>query len=326
MQGKKNRFGYVMAGVLTSIALVSGPAHAREEAPGYTDDSAGNIIRSGTGDCVRTGSWKPGMATIVGCDGVVLDAPVEIIKGEPSGVAVLINIPAAALFDFDKAILKEEGKQAIEEYKKDVRPELAKAFEVIIIGHTDSTGALQHNMGLSKRRAEAVRTYLEETGVPARILRTLGRGPKDPIATNNTSEGRALNRRVEVYVIGELRALDTMRFPSAVLFPRRSAEITDQGQQIIEKHRRDAQEQLRRAVYVEIIGHTDDVGDDDYNQDLSEQRAEAMRDYLVSTGLDPSKIVSWGAGEKQPIASNRTDEGRAENRRVEVLVLGRLEQ
>ena len=50
-----------------------------------------------------------------------------------------------------------------------------------------------------------------------------------------------------------------------------------------------------------------------------------MRDYLVSAGLDPSKIVTWGAGEKQPIASNRTDEGRAENRRVEVLVLGRLE-
>ena len=45
MQGKKNRFGYVMAGMLTSIALVSGPAHARDEAPGYTDDSAGNIIR-----------------------------------------------------------------------------------------------------------------------------------------------------------------------------------------------------------------------------------------------------------------------------------------
>ena len=325
MHGKKNRFGHVVTGILTSILLIGSSVHARDEATGYADDSGGNIIRSGTGDCVRTGSWKPAMATIVGCDGVVLDAPVEIIKGEPSGVAVLINIPAAALFDFDKSILKEEGKQAIKEYRKDVQPELAKAYEVVIIGHTDSTGPLQHNMGLSKRRAEAVRDHLVETGVPARILRTLGRGPNDPIATNNTSEGRALNRRVEVYVIGELRALDTMRFPSAVLFPRRSAEITEQGKQVIEKHRRDAQDQLRRAVYVEIVGHTDDRGDDDYNQDLSEQRAEAMRDYLVSNGLDPSKVVTWGAGEKMPIATNRTDEGRAENRRVEVLVLGRLE-
>ena len=47
------------------------------------------------------------MATVVGCDEVVLDAPVEITQGEPSGVAVLINVPAAALFDFDKAILNE---------------------------------------------------------------------------------------------------------------------------------------------------------------------------------------------------------------------------
>ena len=78
--------------------------------------------------------------------------------------------------------------------------------------------------------------------------------------------------------------------------------------------------ELRRADYIEVIGHTDDVGDDDYNQELSEQRAQAMRDYLVATGLDPTKIVTRGAGEKTPIASNRTDEGRAENRRVEVLV------
>jgi OOP family OmpA-OmpF porin len=117
-----------------------------------------------------------------------------------------------------------------------------------------------------------------------------------------------------------------MRFPSAVLFPRRSAEITEQGKQVIEKHRGDARIQLRRAVYVEIVGHTDDVGDDDYNQELSEQRAQAMRDYLVATGLDATKIVTRGAGEMKPIASNRTDEGRAENRRVEVLVLGRLEE
>ncbi len=326
MYVNKKALGSVLAGVLTSVVLAAGTAHARDEAPGYTGDSGGNIVRSGSGDCVRTGSWKPGMATIVGCDGVVLDAPVEITKGAPSGVAVLINVPAAALFAFDKADLTEEGKQAIEEQRKDVRPELAKAFEVIVVGHTDNTGSAEYNMGLSKRRAEAVRDYLANTGVPADILRVLGRGKNAPLASNNTEEGRALNRRVEIYVIGELRALDSMLFPSVALFPRRSAELTEQGKQLVEKHRGDARIQLRRAVYVEIIGHTDDVGDDDYNQELSEQRAQAMTDYLVSTGLDASMIVSRGAGESMPIASNRTDEGRAENRRVEILVLGRLEE
>jgi OOP family OmpA-OmpF porin len=266
------------------------------------------------------------MATIVGCDGVVLDAPVEIIEGQPTGVVAVMNIPAAVLFAFDSADLTEGGKRVIEEQRKEVRPELAEAFEVIVIGHTDSTGDAQYNQGLSERRAKAVRDYLESTGVPAGIMRVLGRGKNRPIASNDTEEGRVLNRRVEAVVIGEARALDTMRFPSVALFPRRSAELTEQGKQLIEKHRGDARMELRRADYIEVIGHTDDVGDDDYNQELSEQRAQAMRDYLVETGIDPTKIITRGAGEKMPIASNRTAEGRAENRRVEVLVLGRLEQ
>ena len=127
-------------------------------------------------------------------------------------------------------------------------------------------------------------------------------------------------------MIGEARALDTMIFPSVALFPRRSAELTTQGKQVLETNREKAREQLRRASYIEIIGHTDDVGDDDYNQDLSEQRAQSVRDYLVDTGVDASKVVSVGAGESIPIASNQTEEGRAENRRVEILVLGRLER
>jgi outer membrane protein OmpA-like peptidoglycan-associated protein len=82
---------------------------------------------------------------------------------------------------------------------------------------------------------------------------------------------------------------------------------------------------LSRATYIEVIGHTDDVGDDDYNMELSEQRAESVRNYLIGAGVDGSKMVTVGAGESMPIASNKTDEGRAENRRVEVMVLGRVQ-
>ena len=59
--------------------------------------------------------------------------------------------------------------------------------------------------------------------------------------------------------------------------------------------------------------------------DLSEQRAESVRNYLIGAGVDGSKMVTVGAGESMPIASNKTDEGRAENRRVEVMVLGRVQ-
>ena len=73
---------------------------------------------------------------------------------------------------------------------------------------------------------------------------------------------------------------------------------------------------------VRVDGHTDSIGTDQYNQKLSERRAEAVKNYLVQKGaVDASKITSMGHGETKPIASNKTKEGRAQNRRVEILIL-----
>ena len=315
-----------LAGMLSCSVLAAAAvqAQSRDETPGYVTDRYGNIVRTGGGECLHTGSWKPENATIVGCDGVVLETEVEMIKGAPSGIVATAVIPGAALFSFDSAELTDEGKQAIEDYRKEVRPEFSEAYAGIIIGHTDNKGNPSYNLDLSKRRAQAVRDYLVSTGVAAEKLRVLGRGMEDPISSNDTEEGRAENRRVEVIVIGEARALDAMRFPSVALFPRRSAELTAQGQQLIEQNYEEAVEQLSRASYIEVVGHTDDVGDDNYNQELSQQRANVVHDYLVERGVSPHKIVAMGAGEGLPIASNSTEEGRAENRRVEILLLGRV--
>ena len=70
------------------------------------------------------------------------------------------------------------------------------------------------------------------------------------------------------------------------------------------------------------IGHTDSIGADAYNQKLSVRRAEAVKAYLVSKGVEPNRIYTEGKGEKQPVASNKTKEGRAKNRRVEIEVIG----
>ncbi|MBB93282.1 MAG: hypothetical protein CML68_01555 [Rhodobacteraceae bacterium] len=72
---------------------------------------------------------------------------------------------------------------------------------------------------------------------------------------------------------------------------------------------------------LQVIGHTDNVGDADYNQTLSEQRAGAVSAALINGGVQPNRISVSGAGENQPIASNLTPEGRAQNRRVEIYVL-----
>lgn len=317
---------YLLTALLYSTLLAAGILHAqsRVEVPGYVTDAEGNIVRSGTGECIHTRDWTPAMATVVGCDGVTLDAQVEIVEGASSGVVSAFVIPAAALFAFDSAALSEQGKAAIEDYRRQISPELSSAYAGIIIGHTDSTGNPKYNMELSVRRAEAVRNYLVQTGAPADKLRVIGRGMNDPIASNDTKEGQAQNRRVEIIVIGDARALDAMIFPSVALFPRRSAVLTAQGKQLLENNREKARDQLASAVFIEIVGHTDDVGEDSDNLQLSEQRAESVRDYLVAGGVDASKIVTVGMGESMPIASNQTEQGRAENRRVEVLVLGRL--
>ena len=70
------------------------------------------------------------------------------------------------------------------------------------------------------------------------------------------------------------------------------------------------------------VGHTDSVGTDAYNQRLSVRRADAVKDYLVSKGVEKNRVYTEGKGEKQPIADNKTAEGRAKNRRVEIEVVG----
>ena len=80
-----------------------------------------------------------------------------------------------------------------------------------------------------------------------------------------------------------------------------------------------------KSINLEVviaIGHTDSIGSDAYNQKLSVRRAESVKAYLVSKGVEPNRIYTEGKGEKQPVASNKTADGRQKNRRVEIEVIG----
>jgi OOP family OmpA-OmpF porin len=70
------------------------------------------------------------------------------------------------------------------------------------------------------------------------------------------------------------------------------------------------------------IGHADEIGSDAYNMKLSVRRAEAVKAYLVSKSIEANRVYTEGKGKRQPIASNKTKEGRAKNRRVEIEVIG----
>ena len=80
-----------------------------------------------------------------------------------------------------------------------------------------------------------------------------------------------------------------------------------------------------KAINLEVIiavGHTDSVGSNAYNQKLSLRRSEAVKAYLVSKGIEKTRIYTEGKGENQPVADNKTKDGRAKNRRVEIEVVG----
>lgn len=107
-------------------------------------------------------------------------------------------------------------------------------------------------------------------------------------------------------------------FDSGILFAFNSAELGDAARENLRNLAASLKEHGQTEVL--LVGHTDAVGSDGYNLGLSERRARAAADFLVSMGVDVRRVRSAGRGESEPIASNDTDAGRRENRRVEVAI------
>jgi OOP family OmpA-OmpF porin len=175
--------------------------------------------KNGTNElCWRDGVWTPATG-LQGCDGVppppAPPAPAPRAAPAPAPAAAPTPPPAAAVaaptsekvtfaadafFDFDKAVLKPEGRAKLDDL---VSKMSGLNLEVVIaVGHTDSIGTDAYNQRLSVRRAEAVKSYLVSKGVERNRVYTEGKGEKQPVADNKTAEGRAKNRRVEIEVVG----------------------------------------------------------------------------------------------------------------------------
>lgn len=132
----------------------------------------------------------------------VAAAPAPVVAAQPAPVPVSEKVTFAAetLFDFDKSVVKPEGKAALDDLLRKL--EGMDAEVMITVGHADAIGSDDYNQKLSIRRAEAVKAYLVSTGVDAQRVYTEGKGEAQPIADNKTAEGRAKNRRVTVEVVG----------------------------------------------------------------------------------------------------------------------------
>ena len=216
-----------VAMVFASAALVT--AAGAQSVDNWRNGTGDLVWKNGTNElCWRDANWTPATAA-VGCDGAIAApkaaavvvqatpkaapaAPAAPAKAAPApakaapkpapapAAATKVTYAADAFFDFDKSVLKAEGKAKLDDLVGKVK---GINLEVIIaVGHTDSVGADAYNQQLSVKRADAVKAYLVSKGMEKNRVYTEGKGKKQPVAENKTAAGRAKNRRVEIEFVG----------------------------------------------------------------------------------------------------------------------------
>ncbi|MBI3096320.1 MAG: OmpA family protein [Rhodocyclales bacterium] len=206
---------------LSAAAVAQTPGIDRSGTVGYVIDQRDNVVKSGTGLCWRTGFWTPAMA-IEECDPDLVKKPAPAaapaapaakpaapVAAAPKPAAQKVTLAADALFDFDKAVLRPEGKSKLDKLSGDIKG--IKLEVIIAVGHADRFGSDAYNQKLSEKRAEAVKAYLVSKGVEPNRVYTEGKGEKQPVTKADQCKGPKSkktidclqpDRRVEIEVIG----------------------------------------------------------------------------------------------------------------------------
>ena len=218
---KKTLKNSLLALVAATLGLCASFAQAQAANAIYVTDAAGLVVTSGYGLCWHTSAWTPAAAATdpngCKCDKDLI--PKEVCEKTaaapaPAAAAVKpagekITVAADALFDFNKATLRPEGKAKIDEVA-------AKAGElnlevVIAVGHADRIGGAAYNQKLSEKRAAAVKDYMVSKGIPANRIYTEGKGSKQPVTKPGECKGPKSakviaclqpDRRVDIEIIG----------------------------------------------------------------------------------------------------------------------------
>lgn len=196
---------------LCAMALAAGSAYANV-GPNL-EDASGKAVKDASGACVVTSGRNlpecspareapkpaapaaPAQPSAPAAPAAPA-TPAPAARPAPASVRQAVVIQADALFDFDKSVLRPDGRKNIDDAVAKLRG--VDLELVIATGHTDSVGSDAYNQRLSERRAAAVKEYLVSKGIPASKITTIGKGESQPVATNKTAEGRQKNRRVDI--------------------------------------------------------------------------------------------------------------------------------
>lgn len=127
-----------------------------------------------------------------------LDEELEDAEVERVGEGIKVTFDSGILFDFDSSELRPAARRNLDELAESVRD--FDDTEIMVVGHTDSRGSESYNQELSEQRSNAAYRYLADQGVQPSRVTAMGRGEEEPVASNETDEGRQQNRRVEVAI------------------------------------------------------------------------------------------------------------------------------
>jgi len=172
------------------------------------------VLVTDSGDCVRSSSWSED-DTIGACEGEEVAAapaaPTPVAEptpvappppppppAAPAALAEEVSLVGRTMFQFDSDLLSTEGSNEMRQLAALLRS-YEDVKQVEVVGHTDSKGPSEYNQALSERRAETVKEWFESV-VPGFPVIATGAGESMPLASNDTSDGRRLNRRVEIKV------------------------------------------------------------------------------------------------------------------------------
>src|SRR5437762_7550983 len=199
-------------------ALVVGGTIVLSACAGMSQKQKGAVIGATTGAAVggvignQTGSTARGAiigAVVGGAAGAVIGHQMDQqakelqqnINGatvERVGEGIEVTFASGILFPFNSTEILPAGKTNLQELANSLQK--YPNSDILIVGHTDSDGTDAYNLDLSQRRAVAASAYLQSLGVPAARLKTAGKGESEPVQPNDTEEGRARNRRVEIAI------------------------------------------------------------------------------------------------------------------------------